>query len=180
MASIDSEAVFNQRLTQLGLQSLQKWFMNFGWTTIARFAFAVDYSPHQGQNDKMFVQTVLIPLTSYPNDARVPAIRRLFFECHTAITAEAHRSMTLPVQGESVRQLPGPERVARIDAFRLKFPGNKAMHDLEPADRLVDKLCHQQSSGKLNHLSWTALGAVTLSTRRQGRSKRERHVLSSR
>ena len=158
MSGIDSEAVFGQRIAELGLSSLKPSFENYGWTTIARFAFSVDYSPHQGQNDKMFVQTVLVPLTSDPNDARVPAIRRLFFECHTAITDEAHRTMTGPAQPDQVREMAGPEREARFDAYRKRFGQNKALHDLEPSNKLVDKLCHQQITGKLVHLKWNTIG----------------------
>ncbi len=91
MVSIDSVAVFEERLVALGLASIKDAFTSAGWSTLAGFAFSSNFIPGQTADDRVFVDKVVLKLVSSEEDAKVPAIRRLFFEAYTMAAADLKR-----------------------------------------------------------------------------------------
>ena len=73
--ALDSVAAFEERVTELQLESHLDRFKNAGWTTLAKLAFA---TPQQG-NEEEFERNILIPGLGVKDHADVPALRRLFF-----------------------------------------------------------------------------------------------------
>ena len=73
---IDSQAVFKQKVTEVGLGHLWPAFETMGWTTYGRFAFAGGYQPGAGQSDKVFSMNVATRLVDSPDDTDIPLFRR--------------------------------------------------------------------------------------------------------
>ena len=104
MVSVDSVAVFMERLVGLGLNELKPKFEARGWTTLGAFAFSSAYKP--GGDDKIFVDEVIAPLVESKEDPKVPAIRRLFYEAHAFAAADLNRRLngfSRARQGASLR-----------------------------------------------------------------------------
>ena len=49
--SLDSTAVFDDRLNELGLSTVRDEFVAHGWTTFGTFAFATAAQPGSGQEE---------------------------------------------------------------------------------------------------------------------------------
>ncbi len=89
MVSIDSAAVFAERLVNLGLSEVKAKLDARGWNTLGAFAFACAYRP--GGDDKAFIDDVVLQLVDNKEDPKVPALRRLFYEAHAFAAADLKR-----------------------------------------------------------------------------------------
>ena len=74
----DSEAVFKQRATQMGLEvGVLQLFLDKGYTTMARFAFSCSYSPGSA-SDRPFIDMIKDVLGRDATALEASVLRRLF------------------------------------------------------------------------------------------------------
>ena len=101
MAS-NSEAVHFERVRELGLEDLIPALKAKGWTSQGVLAFATTYVPTQPSDDQLMAQ-VIMPLLG--NDvARVPLLRRLWFEAYSATMVEIKQRDTGSPERYSARR----------------------------------------------------------------------------
>ncbi len=100
-SSLDSAAVFADRLRELGLSDLAEAMTNKGWATMGSFAFAVPPSA-QGVDYRMFETRVIEPLLGAVDAPRASALLRLHFEAHTVAVAEMRRNLLCNGHGDAV------------------------------------------------------------------------------
>ncbi len=106
MVSVDSEAVFQERLTAMGLTELKEMFADRGWKTLASFAFACSFVPGApGGDDKVCQEKVVLKLVTSEDSPLVPSLRRLYFEAYTTATADLKRLEGPCVVGASPGQV---------------------------------------------------------------------------
>ena len=108
--SLDSEALFRQRLDELGLADLRDEFAANGWGTLGSFAFACSTPPGTPGAVDAF-QTEVVNLLAIEASA-VPALRRLYFEAWTLSAAELKGRLERR-EDDPPKRLPAPEREAR-------------------------------------------------------------------
>ena len=84
----DSRAVFEQRARNIGLSdAVIKLFTDASLDTMAKFAFACNYSPG-GSDDKPFKDLLSKVLTRDPNLVEESCLRRLFNESYATVAAD--------------------------------------------------------------------------------------------
>ncbi len=88
--SLDSTAVFADRLRELGLEDVQEAMAARGWSTMGSFAFAIPPTT-QGVDCSMFAEKVVAPILVSEESPRASALLRLHFEAHTVAVAEMRR-----------------------------------------------------------------------------------------
>ena len=97
MAAIDSKAVFQKRVSLLGLADLQGKFSEFGWDRHGAFAFAAPTGPGGALNNDDFMRDVARPLLdlpeTQPTHPKIAAVRRLLFESQALAVSDV-RSRT--------------------------------------------------------------------------------------
>ena len=84
--SSNSGAVFFERARELGLEDVIPALRAKGWTSQGVFAFATTYLPTQPSDDLLVAQ-VITPLLG-EDVARVPLLRRLWFEAYSSTMVE--------------------------------------------------------------------------------------------
>ena len=91
--SLDSSAVFFDRVTELRMGQLIPTFKAQGWDTTANFAFATSYVP--GGDVAALEAEVFKPIfDAHPNQMNLkPAVGRLFIESATLATADLRRKV---------------------------------------------------------------------------------------
>ena len=156
--AVDSEAVFEQRLTELGLAGQSARFKDLGWKTHGLFAFAVPAGSSGIVDDAQFTANVVRPLFQLAADADLPseaaALRRLWFESHT-LTVGDLRQKVERTDVDAPRKVPNAEREARKDALRKKLALTVQLDgDLEPANCLIDRVIQMIEEGVLEYIAW--------------------------
>ena len=166
MALLDSTAAFAQRLVELGLGHLGAEFQAKGFRTFADFAFSSRFTPAM-TDDTPFVEVV--------NDfgvqarARMPAFRRLIFECHTYVAADM-QARTTRTDDDPPRKMPQAERVQRWTALKGRLTGLTLANELEPSHELIDKVSDMHHANQLKYIQWKHY------TKRQAELKGEKVV----
>ena len=121
MSAIDSTAVFESRCNELGIEDLLPQFKANGWTTHAKLAYAADYTPGAGRNDKKFIEEIAMKLVNGPDDYRIPGIRRLHFESFTMAMADVQRKVSRPEEEDRPKMLPKLADLMKMTAKNLKM-----------------------------------------------------------
>ena len=159
---MDSKPVFTARLKFFGLERLEKEFAKNGWTTMANYAFSVEFRPGTGPSQELLHKVIFKKL--FPNieegdsNEEIIGVRRLYWECYSGAAVDMHRRMSPDTDIEKPRQLPKEERAARLQALRLKLgEGFEIAEETEPSDQLVDKYVTMQEKGVLKYLQWEHL-----------------------
>ena len=80
--TVDSQAVFQARVRELGLQAHSERFAAAGWTTYSNLAFSTGYA--RGNADEELFNREVIVLGR-------PKLRRLFVESYTLAAADLRR-----------------------------------------------------------------------------------------
>ena len=135
--ALDSSAVFQQRLVQLGLDAFKVQFTNEGWTTMGEFAFSAAFSPGNADETVFNAQVVAKVLGDSGHVKRV-AVKRLFYESYTMMVSEMKHKVER-TDGEPPRKLPAPEREARRLSQQDQLSGLEIKGPLECSDALVIK-----------------------------------------
>ena len=111
-ATLDSPAVFQQKLAERGLQDLTDAFSDAGWNTLGNFAFAANFTPGApGQDDSTFQTQILGRLLSDPKDSRESAIRRLHWEAHLMALSQMQKQVTKTDEDDAPKELPPLRRL---------------------------------------------------------------------
>ena len=163
MASmLDCESVFFARMDNMGLKDFVKRFKEIGWTTMANFAFSVEFQPGTGPSKELLHNVVFKRL--FPDmqegdcNKEIIAVRRLYWESYSRAAVDMHRRMSPEAETAITRQLPKEERGARLAALKAKLGvGFEVAEETEPSDLLVDKFVTMQERGVLKYLQWEEL-----------------------
>ena len=150
MAS-SSEAVFFERVRELGLTDLVDTLKARGWTTQGALAFATTYVPSQPNDDALMAQ-IITPLLGQ-DAARVPLVRRLWFEAYSATMVEIKQRVTGTAEGTS-RKLTQPELIARRKATEAKVAGLKLRGELDVSDDLINAFEAMTTSQAIKFIPW--------------------------
>ena len=156
--AIDSEAVFQQRVEELGLKATFDKFKEFGWASHGNFAFAMASGPGGVVEDERFVSAVIRPLFGLGPEAPPPpqtaAVRRLFFESHALAVGEL-RQRTERTDSDLPRKVPQAERESRKDRLRTRLePGVVVRRELEPANSLIDRFVQMCEDNTFTWVPW--------------------------
>ncbi len=150
--SIDSRAVFMERIVAIGLSDFMARFNELGWTTYAEFAFATTHAPGQGDDEK-FRAEVVVPLLGDASHLRVPAVRRLFFEAYTLAGADLKRRAE-GTADDAPRKVPNEERFERRSALAARLPNLKLEGELDVSNRLIDTCVELYEENVLRYVAW--------------------------
>lgn len=155
MATIESEAYFDGRLSAMGISGATIVAMkNKNWLTLADFAFASSYTPGQG-DDKAFTTGVLEVLlgANYVDHADCAKLRRLYFEAHTLSIADLRRR-TERTDNDQPIKLPAEERIVRLAKVRARLKGIEVVGVFEPSHSLVDLLTQMLETSQMKYIGW--------------------------
>ena len=89
--SIDSSAVFFERVNFMGLAQYTEAFRTAGWTTLSKFAFSSGFIPQVSSDETVFMSEVVVPIIGQGNKQDLPGLRRLHFEAYTLAAADMRR-----------------------------------------------------------------------------------------
>ena len=89
--SIDSSAVFFDRVNFMGLGQFTDAFKQAGWTTLSKFAFSSGFIPQVSSDETVFMSDVAVPILGQGNRTDLPGLRRLHFEAYTLAAADMRR-----------------------------------------------------------------------------------------
>ena len=152
--ALDSQAVFFDRMSELGLSPLTEIFKSFGWNNTGNFAFATSYTP--GGDTSLLEEEIFKPLFSDPTGkpdlkALKPAVRRLFTECSIFAAADMKRKVE-GTSEDAPRKVPALEREERREKLKSRLIGTKMTNELDPSDRLIDKTIEIYEQNRLRYL----------------------------
>lgn len=134
LPNADSEAMFEDKCSELGLASLLPQMKARGWGTFGNFSFCVPWS-HE-RRDELFIERVVNVLVC-ENDPREPALTRLHFEAFTRTTAELKGDVEATDE-TAPRRMGAPERERRKQVVLSKMPSRKMLAYQEPGDGLIN------------------------------------------
>ena len=156
MASVDSEAFFDGRMSSMGITAATSTAVRSrGWTSLASYAYGSGFIPGQSL-DTVFVEEVLLVVVGpgHATSPDSPRLRRLFFEAHTLALQDLRRRSERTESDVPVR-LPAEERVVRLARLRIRYPGHEIDGASEPSNSLVDLLAQQLETGQLRYVPWS-------------------------
>ena len=151
MAMLDSAATFTDYLVRLGLHEYQGKFEQRGFRTLGEFAFSTSYAPG-ASDDKQFISEVATPILGEATN-KIPALRRLFFEAYTLMTAEM-RSRIEQTDDDKPKKLSLPERESRLDRVKPKLNGLDLAGAHDVSESLVDLCAHIRNRQRLKYVPW--------------------------
>ncbi len=155
--SLDSVAVFHQRLNQCNLGSHAATMEGLGWSTFGTFAMASTYVPGQPDITPFLVDIVEKVLGDRDDSARF-ALQRLYFEAYTILGEDIKRRASKTDEDQKPQALPELERIERMKALRERLPGLNLRGEREPAAYLVNRFHAMIESGVLLYVPWDKLG----------------------
>ena len=134
MAYVESQAVFESRVTAVGLKDeIKEAFLRGGVKNLATLAF-IDYNPGS-PSEKPLIDVFDKLIGRESSVAERAGLRRLFHESYALVTAEL--KMSVEKSEETVaRKLSQPERNDRYETQVKKLSGMKLRGPHEPADAL--------------------------------------------
>ena len=138
---VDSSALFYQRIGELGIQLLADAFASCGWTTLGRFAFAVQAGQGGMVPEDVFTVKVwerLCPSTDGVESEHAAAVRRLWFEGQV-VTMSDLRRQTSRVEDDAPKRISLPEREDRKARLQKKCNHLRLKGHLDPADSIINK-----------------------------------------
>ena len=151
----DSEAVFDQRATQMGMEaSVLKAFKDKGFKTMALFAFSCNSSPG-AISDKAFIDMIKDVLAREPTPLELSILRRLFNESYANVAADIKSSVEATEDTVS-RKLAPADRAERLKSQQARLKGLQIRGHYEPADALVDRCCSCYESDRLVYIEWSS------------------------
>jgi hypothetical protein len=154
--ALDSKAVFEARIKELGLQDVASAIVGEGWTTFGAFAFSCSYTPGN-VDDSSFVSDVIQPVLGVDHQRLRPQLKRLFFEAHTMAIMDVQRRATPSDDVEKPKKLPVPEKVSRMRALKNRLVGLSIEGETEPSYALIDRFNSMFEDGSLKFVQWDEL-----------------------
>ena len=156
MTMLDSVAVFESRAQEIGLEPQEiEELRERKWNTFGTFAFACGYAP--GGPD----ETRLLQLASKvtrsgamePDEARMPAIRRLYFEAYTMCAADMKMRLEAR-EDDRPRKLANVERSQRYDSQAARLRGLDLTGEMEVSHSLIDLIGQFVEDNALRYCRW--------------------------
>ena len=151
-AAIESLPFFRARALQIGIPSaaidtLQA--ANLG--SYGAFAFLAPYNANS-TDLRQLSQSLEDVLGAAPNNVIMPLWRRLQFDAHTHVLADA-RARIERTESTEPRRIPMPEKSARLEEQRRRLTHLEITSDLEPSHSLIDEISQMMEDGVLRHIS---------------------------
>ena len=134
--SVDSSAVFSDRVHQLGLGDHLEAFNQAGWHTYADVAFSTSYLPGQPE-DARFANDILVRGLGQQDHKDKDKLRRLFFEAYSLASADMSRLVSAS-SDDIPRKVPNVEREERRRRLADRLVGVNLSGELDVSNRLID------------------------------------------
>jgi hypothetical protein len=154
MAMMESKACFTLRLAQLGIPELATPLANRRIATLSELAYCCAYVPGQA-DETPFLEGLVKAVGVDVADARVGALRRLFYEAF-ALAAVELKAKGERTSEDAPRRLPNAERAARFESLQTRLVGIRLTEELEPSHQLVDTVAQIVEDGHLRYVAWDA------------------------
>ena len=151
MAGLESKPSFKERALEIGgTDDFIQRLVNAGIDCFGKLAFICSANPHSG-DDAPLKDAVTTLLTAEPSVAEMMVLRRLWFEANAYALADL-KAKTERGTTDSVKTMPLPERMARLERQKQKLQG--VIFDIhhEPSHHLVDKVQSMVEDGVLQYL----------------------------
>ena len=148
---VDSEADFKAGVTKVGLGAYYQKMTELGLTTYANFAFSSAYQPGS-PDESVFVKDVVVPILA-DNVALRPALRRLYFEAHTYVTADM-RNRVEKTDEDKPRKMSVQEREARRQRVVPKLQGLDTENVHDPSDSLCNLAYGMYEDNRIKYVLW--------------------------
>ena len=150
---LDSEAVFENRATEIGLDAEIGRAKTLNVASFGKFAFAANYTPGQADETPLLqLMARVCGVDPAPAD-RIPLVRRLFFESYTLAAADL-RSRLETREDDQPRKLAQAERAARYTAQAARLTGLDLVGELEPSHGLVDLVFQFVEENQIKYIRW--------------------------
>ena len=151
-AHLDSEAHFEARVNQLGLQPQLEKLKKLGFRTFGRFAHSSTFVP--GVSDGAILEKDLIVKVLGTRDhPEACQLQRLFYEAYTLISVDLRRQVDRTDE-DLPRRLPVAERESRRRELSSKLAGMTLEGELDPSNRLQDIANDMYEENLLRYISW--------------------------
>ena len=151
---LDSEAVFASRAAEIGLNNAEiSTAATLSVNTLGRFAFAANYVPGQADEGPLMTLIGKVCAQDPPPEARVPLVRRLFYEAYTMANADMRRRLEKR-DDDPPRKLAQAERASRYTDQVARLTGLDISGELEPSHALVDLVFQMIEENQLKYIRW--------------------------
>lgn len=151
MSGLESKASFRARAIEIGAESTYVDALEAaGVDSFGKLAFICGSNPASG-DDTPLTQAVTDLLGTAPSPTEMMILRRLWFEAHAFALADL-KSKTERSPSDTVKQMPLPERMARLDAQKKKLSGIIFDAHHEPSHHLVDRVQNMIDEGVLVYI----------------------------
>jgi hypothetical protein len=158
--SIDSEAVFADRVHTLRLSAHLSRFTELGWLTYADLAFSTSYVPGQG-DDARFLTDVALRGLGDAAHKDLAGLRRLFFEAFSLAAADLRRKVEVGAD-DAPRKVPAAERHERRVQVERRLLGLSLTGELDISNRLLDSVIQMAEDNVLRYIPWEECTARTM------------------
>ena len=151
MAGLESKPSFRERAIEIGgTEAFIDSLVDCGIDCFGKLAFICSANPHSG-DDTPLREAITGLLPAQPSVTEMMVLRRLWFEANAYaladLKAKTDRGMT-----DSVKAMPLPERMARLERQKQKLQGIVFDVHHEPSHHLVDKVQAMVDDGVLQYL----------------------------
>lgn len=151
MSGLESKPSFRARAIEIGAEEAYvDALVAAGVDSFGKLAFICGASPASG-DDAPLTQAVTDLLGAAPSAAEMMILRRLWFEAHAFALADL-KSKTEKSPSETMKTMPLPERMARLDAQKKRLTGIIFDAHNEPSHHLVDKVQSMIDEGVLSYI----------------------------
>lgn len=150
--SLDSAAVFAERIAALRLTAHAERFVAAGWHTYADLAFSTPYVPGQS-DDERFLRDVVERGLGSRDSGDLAAMRRLFFEAYSLAVADLKRKVEQS-SDDLPRRVPAAERQERRLVVERRLVGISLTGELDVSNRLLDAVIQIAEDNVLRYVPW--------------------------
>ena len=152
--SLDSNASFLERVSEIGLSAHAARFEAAGWKTMADFAFSTSFAP--GNDEAIFINEVVATGLGAPDHVDKNRLRRLFFEAYAMASADLKRRVEASPD-DAPRVVPNAERLERRKRVAARLAGlavnGQLTGELNVSDRLMDLCIEMHDRNQLHYVA---------------------------
>ena len=152
MASgLESVEVFESRARQFGISAaVVRQLRDADIGTMGAFAWCCGFQPG-AQDEAPLIAAMTAALNGAPSVGLMAQLRRLFYESHTASLMDM-RSRLDRNDDDAPKKIQLPERIARFDQLRLRYPGLLIAGEYEFSYALMDRVVDQYERNELRYI----------------------------
>ena len=115
------------------------------------FAFCCGYQPGGVADEAPLIAAMIAIFGIAPDVGLMSKLRRLFFEAHTTALVDM-RARIEGATDETPKRIQLPERVARMEQLRARYPGLWIGAELEFSHALLDRVIDQFAKNELRYI----------------------------